>query len=389
MLGLYHLRKRKFPEGSASDPVLLYLVSGTFTRTTSGSYHNGSTSSIAWAVPNVLRYEDRGDGYGELALLEGARTNVFNFSRNPSSINNRTATAAVTASFAVSPDGLMSGTRYQLTGTQFADNSALTKTSGVLYAHSLFVRSGEATTNFQLLVSNENIAFTSTIDTTWRRADVVRAASATSNGGLVPIDARNWASVGGQAAQSIDAVIDMMQVEVGSFPSSFIQTTSATDVARGSDTLSFPSGTYSPEIHTNGFEVKIYPEASSNELIAGSQTTYGITSFDSSIGFLAFLVTAGTNIRIRYFEPVFGQRVVSSDLIFNRHQEISIGFYPNSGSGTPRIVVSGASSGNGNYSGSALALSSTGTLYIGNTYGTSNYLFGRISNFYRSGTLGL
>jgi hypothetical protein len=371
----FKVRPPSFVIGAQSVPILLDLASGTFTRTTSGSYYSGNTSSIAWQPPNIRRYEDKGDGYGSLLLLEGARTNIFNYSRNSSANVNKAAGAMATASYAASPDGLMSGTRYVLASSQYSDFTTLSKTAGTSYAHSSFVRATAGTANWQGLVSNQNSALTATINEAWRRVDVVVTASTTANGGWIAVDGRDWTSAGGQTAQAMDVIVDMHQIESGvTFPSSFIQTDSTTDVARGADVLSFSTSSFSGAmdyVAISGTEFDWYPIYASTEAPATSPMF-----FMWNVGSNYFAIVANT---LRAVESG-ATKATTSALTYGRNTKITIRVEPYLGK-----VTFSSSFGTGSTTGTPWEwpLASSASITSLAISPSANPAWGRFSNFRR------
>lgn len=360
------------PTGSV-DPVLLYLASGTFTRTTSGSYYNGSTSSIAWAAPDVLRYEDRGDGNGALALLEGSRTNIFqNTQWFDAGSWLKTQTNVIT-DVAVSPDGTTTADLAEPTTTvgRFVDSiPEATIGNDVTGSVSFFLRSpdGSGSLPYNIRTVDRAGTITShplTASEVWNRYSVVWS----TNSGSTSVSAGAGTN---DTGQQNNMLVWGAQWEAGAFPTSYIVNSGSSQTAtRGTDILSFPTASHQSaidEIATTGVEFDFFPLYSSDEISSLTASPIFFNWLGSN--YFALLTT-------KTLRAVEGgvSRISTAALTWGREQKITIRVQPTSGT----ITVSGTTTGNGTYAGTAFSWP-TGSM---NVSPSTNPIFGRISDLRR------
>jgi len=245
--------------GTAYNDLSSFLTaaSGTFTRASIGTYFDsaGILQTTASGVPRFdydpVTLQPRG------ILIEESRTN--------STINTPTGQAGtVSASTISGPNGIVSGYRFLANGTNA--NHAIyfgtqSTTSGTTYTESVFVKAGSLTL-LQMGISS------SVVNTGNAYANFNLATSAITNGasiissGITPLP-NNWFriwitftanGVGGGPAGQISTITSMSdpktppntssgdfyiygpQREIGSFPTSYIPTTTAA-VTRATDRL--------------------------------------------------------------------------------------------------------------------------------------------------------
>lgn len=372
--------------------ILLDLTTGTFTRSSSGSYFNGSTSSIAWANPDVLRFEDRGDGYGAVALFEGSRTNVSAYSEDIGNANWSKVNAGISGAqnSLVAPDGGM--TAEYLTASNTNGRASITITQAVWgnditgsISSWVYFPPGKTGTDLELNITHQDKTPTQNAygltgsAGIWKRFDFTKSSASGSGTGQIIgtgkvtgiTTANTWSAWGQQIEVDAD------------FPTSYISTSNGS-ATRAVDVLTFASGTYPPNLIGSGsLEFDIYPYATSVE--AGNSPAQALFGFDTNnyvrISNIAniprVMVIDGANIRLN--------QVVSWA---NRHQKLTFRLISNS-TNTQWISasLSGFTSGDGTY---ALTVPVDYTdrisvlpLQIGNVAGNNVPFFGRISNFRR------
>lgn len=376
MFASYNMRKRRFIVQAPGGVVdILNLTSGSFTRTTSGSYYNGTTSSIAWSVPNVLRFENRGDGYGSLALLEGSRTNQV---LQPFDLSNGTWTkvsTTATGSLATSPDGGSNASLLNFTNVALA--RATRTYSGVANNISasltVFIKSsGSSATDFRFApITKANARISSSITATpdWNRVEFTyNNASGTAAQTVTPD------LVNGDSALARSAFYYGVQWEHNvSFPSSFISGGNAAST-RGADILSFSSGTYPLAIVGSGnVYVDLYPYFASTEISSSGHTVWGTDDLNF-VSFSSSASVAQVNLTSN------GVSVFTQSVSFSRHQKLTLGFISNNIS-WHSASISGFTTGNGSFRINTPSSFPTGTIYIGATSSSLSSFFGRFSNF--------
>lgn len=329
------------------------LVGGTFTRASEGSYligapTDGSTPFLAWAPDNERRIEDRGDGLGSMLLIEGARTNYLLQSRQQTNAAWIAGTATEVENAVNGPDATLLAESIVATSGQISNRQTPTVAAGRVCV-SVWARAIAGTVNHQMLFLESGGLLSASVgvrSTTWSRAEV-NVASTGTTAGLIPVDARDWSAVGGQAATAQSLYADLPQVEIGTFPSSPIRTTTAA-VTRAVDVLSFPSGQYPVSFLTRGFRLTFVPDATNAEIVA-SGLNWSLAGFDTDLSFLAFVNLAG-NLTAHLTGPG-AATIVQPAITFSRGQAMTFEVRPLAGT----LTISGATTGNGIHVGSGFA----------------------------------
>jgi hypothetical protein len=214
----------------------------THVRATSATRVNkdGLIESVASGVPR-LNYPLI-DGVVQSCpalLLEPSRTNYLRYSEDLSQSNwskqqSGTGVApTVTANYAISPDGSQNASRVQFDlngGTTISDRSRLSQDAGTgtsgSQAYSVYVKSNDSSSHaivFRALGGAFNIK---TVTTEWQRIDMI----ATDNSFYFELGLYGDSAT----ADTADILIWGAQMEEGSYPTSYIPTTSAA-VTRNAD----------------------------------------------------------------------------------------------------------------------------------------------------------
>jgi hypothetical protein len=238
----------------------------TFTRTSSATYM-GRDGLVKIAPANSARFDHRYNSTtGEVEslglLVEEQRSNLITYSEDfrdfDTSITWENFGINVELNSTTSPDGKLNGTKLintAGTASRRVNSPLLTVTSGVTYTHSVWLKAGEYTTatvfcnttavnpNFNNLSARINLVtgvVSGTINTPitvisypngwWRISSTFTTDENTATTGLLSIvpntDAGGVNSVVGDGTSGI--YIWGAQLEQGSFPTSYIPTTTST-----------------------------------------------------------------------------------------------------------------------------------------------------------------
>lgn len=354
--------------GRTPSEVLDLFSGGTFTRSTEGSYltaapTDGSSAFMAWAAVNARRIENRGDGLGDMLLLEGARTNTMLRSRDAANAV-WAAGSLVTSTFnEAGCDAAALAMRAQVASGGYSK----LQTTGALAGASVmssYQRRGAADLSYQALVTNGASVYAASAGGLLLPYQRIEYKSATAITSFIPVDGR----AGLIPAEAHDVISDLPQLEAGTFPSSAIRTVAGV-VTRAADVLSYAVGQYPASFLTRGFRITYVPDCSSAELaLAGAQQRpvvfgAGFLYIQSNLA-----VTLWDGVVNHVTSPVFGAS-------WSRGQALTITVEPNAG----RLTLAGFTAGNGVYTGTAFSFAS-GPVGVGGSSGAST-TFGRIGRY--------
>lgn len=300
---------------------LLSFASGTFSRGTEASYLVRA-DAVAWdsASPTTPRLEDRGDGFGAIALFEGQRQNLLLRSEEFDSASWTKVTDTITANDVTAPDGDSNADAHGFTtaGTARAEQT-FTVSDNIRVTLSVWARAAAAQT-FRLGVTKKdsNTDFQASLVLTTRWARYVQAAVDILSGATTP---------NGRLQNHNDSVARTIfawgaQVEPARFASSYIRTTS-TAVTRNADVLIFSSGPPTA-IQASAWRFDFWPYWGSADLASGD--TLVLFSFGGSGSAANHLIRVrhnGTDVRA---EVVTGGDIISQSaaLTLTAHSRVRV-----------------------------------------------------------------
>lgn len=361
---------------------------GTFSRTSEASYltaaaTTGATPFMRWAAYGARRFEDRGDGNGQMLLLEGSRENMIYPTERFDNIWASSGGLTLTNNAYTSPDGSMSADRVQTTGIgDELYNLWFSQPSGVDYSGSVWRRAPTGTSSAQDMVAGggAGTANAATVTTTWTRAEMKRQPHASTTIGLWVGDGGNRTGYGGTTAGARDEVAWGAQLEQASFCSSYIRTGDGATarVTRAADILTGSTADVPSAMINGTFSFDIAPVFSSADGIRHA-TDQCIFSFAEDDSERVFFVVSGGSIYIRVTSGG-ATKVTSNALTFSAHQKMSVTVNGSAGS----ITVGGATTGNGTVTGTGWTRTTGATTYVGSRQGGTQPLFARLGPLSRN-----
>lgn len=288
----------------------------TFTRASSGTYVD-SQGVIRTATTNEARFDHNpttGEGLG--LLVEESRTNLLLRSEDFSTAWS-TSLCSVATNTQIAPDGTLTADTLTddngSTGSPFVLQT-LTLADSTVYTMSCFIKAGTKSTarvgirakdgtvvlaSFDLVAGTTSVgnAISSSIQglsNGWFRCSAVCASAtgAVSQRGLIYIDSGSYTADGTGTIFVWGA-----QLEAGSFPTSYIPTTTAT-VTRSADVASITGSNFSSRVNTSSgsFLSEVIPFSINNSRIIQMGDGTGNNRHDlafSSGSVLAFVNTGG------------------------------------------------------------------------------------------------
>lgn len=363
------------PSGNPyAGQVVAVFANGTFSRSSDGTYLTDA-EAISVATSNVLRSENRGDGYGAIPLFEGARTNLCQYTNNIASwvtiANNLGYDAAGTSPLGTTTAGRILKNLGSNTAPAVAINIGGTK-AGTLSLWAKDNGSSQPACRLRFSAST-GIAIPYTPGATWVRYDAYDTFTGLAND-FISFDTRaNTPNAGNPAlGATIDHLVWGVQLEaVVTFPSSVIINNTGSSATRSADTLTLSTAQYTAAaIQSFPTRWAVYPYFASSDLADGDSFT--IASFGDANSQLRIRKASGS---VKAEVVSGGSVVAASDaLTFSRHQQLLITTRPAEG----KIVTAGATTGDGTGVGTAWTFANS-TMRVGGILSSTGEAFCRIA----------
>ena len=291
---------------------------GSFSRASEASVVTATPNTatapfVRWIPANTLRYENRGDGAGYLALFEKASTNELLRSQELDNASWLTAgTVTVTAGQA-SPDSTTAAERLQAASGTNIRYQNLTPGSG-WNAFSAWARATSGTVDHSIYLfdgATVTYAAQAALTTTYARlAGAFNCGAGVGN--FAACDAR---AGGGILAGTRDAYVTLCQVENGRYTTSAIRTTSTT-TTRNADTLTLTTSQYpAAALTVRGRFSEVSPIFANTDLASGDER-WLLSIGGSSNGIRIY--HDGTDVRVEALEGGT-VRARSAALTFSKH----------------------------------------------------------------------
>lgn len=345
-------RRRASPGAPGVD---LFSV-GTFTRSSIKHVQSGAESLVQVASGDRA-IEDRGDGLGQMLLLEGSATSRARNS-GPDSGGTGWTTASATVTFAAQDGPLGVGTAAQAnlnavsTARVVGTNTNLpTDNFNVVFA--IWLRGAVGGEVVRLTWRDKTgttfySATEYTLTTTWQRYFVAFNAGAGANTLQMGV-ANSAVSVVAKTVYFTCAFLDWGPVAQSvQAPSSYIHVPSTAQTTRAGDLLSLAVGTDCPtSVYTDGCSHTFVPDISSADLVAtDANAQIRLLGVDNR-NYLRFYVASGV-VNMQLVQGNVG-RALLTGVTWSRYQPMSYVCEPALG----RLTLSGATTGNGTNTGTA------------------------------------
>lgn len=360
---------------------LIDYSQGTFARGSGGTYFT-SESTIAYALANEIRLENRGDSVAGIPLLEGAGTNYVQYSDD---FANWTPSYGTNTSFdAQGPDGVISAGHLTMTtgsGDPYRLNCYRTDMVGssptVPMSVSVWAKAASSAglgRRLRFGAGLDGVAATINPTDTWVRWEGSRTVATSFVvaflGGL------NWPVPGDPMYEIWDIYAFGAQMEYFPFTTSLIPSSAGVG-NRSADSLTFTTAQYDDRVCSAGGRLTFYPYWAHNDLQDSDERW--LLSFGDDQEGLRVRKTSGST----YVECVSGGSVAlaSGAITCAKHEPISLEFSPTLGT----LTVAGALSGNGTFTAAGWGSWTNTNLRYGGVYGGTDEAYARITNTFNIG----
>ncbi len=281
---------------TGSFPTSYIPTPATFTSRASTATYYDSAGVIQTAGSNVARsaaFFPDSSGVMRPAglLLEAAGTNLALNSENATGNTNQTSgTSTVTVNTTVAPDGNTTADTVAFSSDILNGRfqTSFSSTSGVVYTLSFWVKAISGSTAFSMWDSNSSTIQAFTATSAWQRLSLTFTAASTSASYFVrPIQATN--SVASSFA------VWGVQVETGSYPTSYIPTVAST-VTRSADVSSSATVTRAADVASiTGTNFSSWYNQSEGTLLAEQRTQAGQDNLNTTT-----FVLSSANVNTEY-----------------------------------------------------------------------------------------
>lgn len=339
-------------------PLMNWRTGGTFTRASAASARTSSSTLQRYAV-NERRFEN-----GRLLCeIQGVYSSRYSEELDNAAWTKTNCT--IVANAAAAPDGTTTADRTSVTTGGLV--ASISQTSTLAPAGNCTVTfwirgTSSFTASYSFVGGTSTVNADVPVDTTWKqitaRVTGVVAAALT----VRPHSGAGTATVGN------DIYVWGVNMSNVTVSASTVTVTSA-NVTRVADSLTYASGSWNTALATNPFTIEWCPNTDSGGLNAVVDLlSYGSVSDRLSVSNVDTVQVIQAGVIM----------VASSAITYSRDQVLTFTFRPAAG----QVVVAGATTGNGTYSGTAWTMPTAVTLRVGGRVGSTAECCGGIGNPY-------
>lgn len=281
-----------------NEVVMMQLFSsGSFTRGSDGFYQT-SANTLSSAAVDVKRFEDKGEGFGALLLIESLHTNALPNNRDLTQGTWQAGGAGSmrTASVIAGPDGQVLANRI------FVPSGVVGPFDGIVAgdpnSFSLWGRSFDGNEEPHQMWAGKIGTISTGVNTltgSWQKFDIQNSNTAPNT--LVPVEGRSSPDPSLSDIET-DMYLDLVQYVTGrSFPQSPVET-GATAASCSADNLTVSASALPERIVSGPWTFSFVPEWSSGDIEDTDEEKFFFTFQDGNHGLSVLYDTTGSYIRM-------------------------------------------------------------------------------------------